>query len=86
MHINLLLDWQLWLLLNFSLSGPVVDWGWGLGAQSIDVQKTRHAFARESHRHQHRQGLAPRWPGTGATSAAVRLSVLCPWPACRAHR
>lgn len=25
LHINLLLGWQLWLLLNFSPSGPVVD-------------------------------------------------------------
>lgn len=63
LHINLLLDWHLWLLLNFSLSGPVVDWGGGVGwTESINIQKTTHAFA---HVPPYRQGLALRWPCMG---------------------
>ena len=27
LHINLLLDWQLQLLINFLVLGPTVDWG-----------------------------------------------------------
>lgn len=27
LHINLLLDWQLQLLINYLVLGPTVDWG-----------------------------------------------------------
>lgn len=44
LHINLLLDRQLPLLLKFSLSEPMIDQGWGLGGQSVHVQKATYTF------------------------------------------